>query len=352
MEENRLYQNVKKKICRMIFEGIYQDGDYIPPERKLAEELGVSRVTVRKALKLLEEEHIIERIQGSGTRIAMEYGAKAGNMDIITLVAPAQNTFFSRFIDAFQTAAEKHDSLVLYKQKPKNLSLEQCLFQIYEKDLRNVVLWLEDMEISMETLQKLRGLGMNIVLFDTSYESQYADAICLNNKEAINFLVKRLYLEGCKTLGFVGWEEQQVRSVRIREEAFRKLEPDGVIERIAWEYHNRLEELPMKSVHESLDKLQECDGIVYSVGDLGVLFERAAKERNIEHKAAMIDDFPGAEALNMITMEQDFTKMSEKIFDCLERQNAAGSAWRASVYQMKGLALEKEKTECTQWELI
>lgn len=94
MEEKSLYRDVKNKICRMIYKDIYKDGENIPSERKLAENLGVSRVTVRKALKLLEEEHIIERIQGSGTRVALKYGARTGRMDIITLVAPAQNTFF------------------------------------------------------------------------------------------------------------------------------------------------------------------------------------------------------------------------------------------------------------------
>lgn len=342
MEENSLYQSVKKKICRMIYEGIYQDGDLIPPERKLSEELGVSRVTVRKALKLLEEEHIIERIQGSGTRVAMEYGARAGNMDIITLVAPAQNSFFSRFIDAFQTTAEKQDSLVLYKQKPANVSLEKCLFQIYEKNLRNVVLWLEDMELSVEALQKLRGLGMNIVLFDTSFESQYADAICLNNKDAISTLAKRLYTYGCQNLGFVGWDEQQVRSIKMRENTFRKMEPNGPVCTISWEYHNRLDEIPMETIHQELQHLRNCDGVIYSVGELGMLFERIAKEQNIQHKAAMIDDFPGAESLEIITLEQDFSKMSEKIFECLKKQNQADSEWRAAVYQMKGLSSKKE----------
>ena len=195
----------------------------------------------------------------------MEYGAKAGNMDIITLVAPAQNSFFSRFIDAFQTTAEKQDSLVLYKQKPGNVSLEKCLFQIYEKNLRNVVLWLEDMELSTEALQKLRGLGMNIVLFDTSFESQYADAICLNNKDAISTLAKRLYAYGCKNLGFVGWDQQQVRSIRMRENAFKKLEPEGKIQRIPWEYHNRLEVIPMEMIHRELEALEDCDGVIYSI---------------------------------------------------------------------------------------
>ena len=55
--------------------------------------------------------------------------------------------------------------------------LEECLFHIYEKDLRNVVLWLEDMEISYEALRKLRGLGMNIILFDSVRKNDYADSV-------------------------------------------------------------------------------------------------------------------------------------------------------------------------------
>lgn len=336
MEEQNLYQNVRKQICRMIYADIYRDGEYIPSERKLSEELGVSRVTVRKALKLLEEEHIIERIQGSGTRVALQYGARSGNMDIITLVATAQNSFFSRFIDAFQTTAESQDSLVLFKQKPRRLSLENCLFRIYEKNLRNVVLWLEDMELSQEALRKLRGLGMNIVLFDTALKSVYADAVCLDNRSAVRTLVDKVQKQGCGNIGFVGWDEHQVSSVRVRELEFQKLVPEGRICRVPWVYHNRLEEMPAEMVEAELESLHSCDGVVYAVGDLGMLFERRAKDVGIIHRAAMIDEISGAEELGIDTVEQDFQGMSEKIFTCLKRQNQRGSAWTAGVYQVKG----------------
>lgn len=341
MEEKSLYYSVKKKICRMIYEDIYRDGDYIPPERKLSEELGVSRVTVRKALELLEEEHIIERIQGSGTKIALHYGARAGDMDIITLVAPAQNNFFSWFIDAFQTTAEEMNSLVLYKQKSKKMSLEQCLFQIYEKDLRNVVLWLEDMEISAGELKKLRGLGMNIVLFDTSYESEYADAICLDNQDAIKQLYDRMKSEGCERFGYVGWDEYQVRSINVREETFKKLVPNAPVWKIPWQYHNHLEELPTPMVEHILEEMKECDCIIYGVGELGMLFEREAKIHKNRHRAAMVDEFPGAEGYGIVTLKQDFLKMSEQIFECLRKQTEAEGTWRPRVYRIKGTVIER-----------
>ena len=46
----------------------------LPPERQMAEGLALSRVTVSKAMKLLEEKGLISRQQGVGTRVAMRIG--------------------------------------------------------------------------------------------------------------------------------------------------------------------------------------------------------------------------------------------------------------------------------------
>ena len=336
MEEKSLYRNIKTQICRMIYKDIYKDGENIPPERKLAEDLGVSRVTVRKALKLLEEDHIIERIQGSGTRVALEYGARTGNMDIITLVAPAQNAFFSRFVDAFQTTAEAMDSLVFYKQKPSGMSLEECLFRIYEKDLRNVVLWLEDMEISYEALRKLRGLGMNMVLFDSARKNDYADAVCLDNRDAVDTLIMNLRKADCNKIGFVGWDDETVESVKIREEEFLKLCPGGIVVRIPRKYHDHLDRLEDSEVKKYMRTMKDCEGILYAVGELAVPFERIAGEQNIR-PVALIDEAPGVTAKEIFTVDQDFRGMSERIFDCLKQQNQKAGAWKAGLYQVKGI---------------
>ncbi|CAI1573287.1 Uncharacterized HTH-type transcriptional regulator yegW [Serratia fonticola] len=49
-------------------------GDFLPPERVLAEALDLSRVTVSKAMKLLEGQALVSRQQGIGTRVAMHIG--------------------------------------------------------------------------------------------------------------------------------------------------------------------------------------------------------------------------------------------------------------------------------------
>lgn len=49
-------------------------GEFLPPERLLAEGLMLSRVTISKAMKLLEEKSLILRQQGVGTRVTMHIG--------------------------------------------------------------------------------------------------------------------------------------------------------------------------------------------------------------------------------------------------------------------------------------
>ncbi|TFJ91657.1 GntR family transcriptional regulator [Lentibacillus salicampi] len=67
-----LYKQIANNIKDDIANARLSDGDAIPSEIKLAETYGVSRVTIREAIKQLVEEGILYRIQGSGTYISHE----------------------------------------------------------------------------------------------------------------------------------------------------------------------------------------------------------------------------------------------------------------------------------------
>ena len=64
--ERRLYQQVADQIRILIQDGAFAPGDRLPAERELAQQLGVSRPSLREALIALEIEGTIEIRMGSG----------------------------------------------------------------------------------------------------------------------------------------------------------------------------------------------------------------------------------------------------------------------------------------------
>jgi GntR family transcriptional regulator len=65
-----LYLKLRLVIEAAIAEGTLKPGDALPTEREIAEQIGVSRVTVRKAFAELAEAGLLVRRHGSGTFIA------------------------------------------------------------------------------------------------------------------------------------------------------------------------------------------------------------------------------------------------------------------------------------------
>ena len=62
----RVFQNVAAQIEDAILEKKFTPGTKLPPERELTEKLGVSRGTVREALRALEQKGLIEIKLGTG----------------------------------------------------------------------------------------------------------------------------------------------------------------------------------------------------------------------------------------------------------------------------------------------
>lgn len=65
-----LYLQVRNGLGRLIKQGHFGPDDALPSERSLAESLGISRVTARKAIDALSTEGLIVRRHGSGNYIA------------------------------------------------------------------------------------------------------------------------------------------------------------------------------------------------------------------------------------------------------------------------------------------
>ncbi|MBM3471123.1 MAG: FadR family transcriptional regulator [Armatimonadetes bacterium] len=69
VRRTKIYEEVAARILRLISEGRLEPGDKLPPERELAAALGVSRTSIRDAIRTLEATGLLEPRQGHGTVI-------------------------------------------------------------------------------------------------------------------------------------------------------------------------------------------------------------------------------------------------------------------------------------------
>lgn len=65
-----IYIKLAEAIKSALDDGLINEGDYLPTERKLSIYTETSRVTIRKALEVLEKDKIIIRQHGKGTYVA------------------------------------------------------------------------------------------------------------------------------------------------------------------------------------------------------------------------------------------------------------------------------------------
>lgn len=64
-----IYLQISELLTRQIRAGFWRQGERLPTEADLAQSLNVAVGTLRKSLALLEEQGVLERIQGSGTYV-------------------------------------------------------------------------------------------------------------------------------------------------------------------------------------------------------------------------------------------------------------------------------------------
>ena len=69
----KVYEQVVDQIKEMVRVGQIKKGDKLPTERVMAEELQVSRTSIREAMRALEVVGLIESRQGAGNYIREEF---------------------------------------------------------------------------------------------------------------------------------------------------------------------------------------------------------------------------------------------------------------------------------------
>src|SRR5215469_6989433 len=95
-------EEVVTRLREMIHRGELRSGDRLPPERDLARLLGVSRPTLRAAIRSLAAVGVLRSRQGAGTFVVQEEGPPSLNGAPLRLMASLRGFTTAEMFEARQ----------------------------------------------------------------------------------------------------------------------------------------------------------------------------------------------------------------------------------------------------------
>lgn len=93
-----LYEQVVKELRTRIMTGVYKKGDPLPSEKDLIESMGVSRITVRKAVSMLAQAGLIQTSQGKKSIVIFDSSDLSGDATL--------SEYTAEYIENFRAAGQ------------------------------------------------------------------------------------------------------------------------------------------------------------------------------------------------------------------------------------------------------
>lgn len=146
--KQRVAEEIVQQLRGLILSGHYATGDKLPPERKLAEELGVNRASLREAIKSLEQMGLVKTRQGDGTRV-LDFMQTAGVELVSHLVIGSGNGTPS--LDVFEDVLEFRR---IFAREVARLSAQKATAQDLDR-LEEIAQRADDPNLSHEELVKV-----------------------------------------------------------------------------------------------------------------------------------------------------------------------------------------------------
>jgi DNA-binding LacI/PurR family transcriptional regulator len=111
------YETVARDLDRQIQDGDLLPGDALPSEQKLANKYEVSRITVRRAIEILEERGQVERQHGRGTFVR-----EVETRDTLVFVGRVRGHFYrDRYVEIMEECQRRGHSLVAFSEDPHSV---------------------------------------------------------------------------------------------------------------------------------------------------------------------------------------------------------------------------------------
>jgi DNA-binding LacI/PurR family transcriptional regulator len=226
------HRQVFDALSRDILTGRYTTGQKFPSEAALMKRFHVSRITVGRAVKDLEERGLVERFAGSGT-----YASGARKALLFGLIIPDLGTteIFEPICQGIASAPNAAGHALLWPQSVaaggsrEQQALELCR-QCIGREVSGVFFAPLEMtpgcaEVNRQVVGSLKKAGIPVVFLDRRPDEkatrERCDLVSIDNQRAGFLATEHLTLCGARRIGFVA-RRGQASSVAGRIAGYRQ----------------------------------------------------------------------------------------------------------------------------------
>ena len=210
-----LQEQVVETILGQIRSGALAVGAPILPERQLGEELGVSRITIVRALDKLAADGWITRHQGRGTFVAEPIARRGPTLALMAAV-PAHPNLFRSLIGMSEVVNAANGQLRLLGRF-EGLGSEREMADRALRDGADGLIVYPDSGMTAPPLYaELLAAGVKLVLIDRYFPDLATDRVVYDDEATGATICGRLFDAGAQRLAVLSHREFDVTSVQGR----------------------------------------------------------------------------------------------------------------------------------------
>lgn len=207
-KDNRLYSQALQTLKKEIFNGTYPFQSKLPSEETLSKTLNISRSTLRKILKTLNGEGIIESRQGSGSFVCNK-----GINRYIPIIIPNSDPT-NRMMEIIEGAHHYFDSMgfspLLIPSDCDPQKERELINKLTAEGHRNFIIYPSSSSSNNSFYRTMLKEGYACVFIDTLPDGITCDYVTSCNSLGGYEATKRLIASGYKEIAFCGFPNPQI----------------------------------------------------------------------------------------------------------------------------------------------
>jgi GntR family transcriptional regulator of arabinose operon len=224
-----LYFQIYKSLLDRIERGEFAPGSFLPPERQLTEDYGVSRITIIKALDGLANEHYVKRQQGRGTVVLDAVERNTGGTlethrrSIAFICHTLDHPYlFQILLGIARTASRHHFNLQVISSYGMDDEEELHIKEALARGVDGIIVYPHHGYQNATLYRELQQQHFPIVMVDRYYPQIETDRVIFDDEVASFELTTELLQRGHRRIAVIPYFEVEATSINHRLSGYRR----------------------------------------------------------------------------------------------------------------------------------